>query len=74
VKLEAYLAARPNLDAEVRQEALSAIGDSYALLGDYMKMYEYYKAALECAPNSRAARRIRGNVENFEQNVLPNLK
>lgn len=74
VKLEAYLAARPNLDAEVRQEALSAIGDSYALLGDYMKMYEYYKAALEAAPNSRAAHRIRGNVENFEQNVLPNLK
>lgn len=72
-KLNEFL-AQPNLHPEIRQQALSSIGDSYALLGDYIKMYEHYKKALETAPNSRAAKRIRGNVENFEQNVLPNLK
>lgn len=73
VKLDTFL-KQPNLHPEVRQQALSAMGDSFALLGDFMRMYEYYKQALEQAPNSRAAKRIRGNVENFEQNVLPNLK
>ena len=73
VKLDAFL-ARPDLDAEVRQTALSAKGDSYALLGEHMKMYECYKASLEAAPESRASKRIRGNVEYFEQNILPNLK
>lgn len=73
MKLDTYL-KRTDLVPEVRQGALSAMGDSYALLGNYMKMYECYKAALEAAPDSRAAKRIRGNVENFEQNVLPNLK
>ena len=73
IKLENHLNT-PDLLPEVRQGALSAMGDSYALLGDYMKMYECYKAALEAAPDSRAAKRIRGNVENFEQNVLPGLK
>lgn len=72
-ELESFL-TRTDLVPEVRQGALSAMGDSYALLRDYMKMYECYKAALEAAPDSRAAKRIRGNVENFEQNVLPNLK
>lgn len=72
-KLDAFL-AKPNLDGEVLQEALSAKGDSYALLGEFVKMYECYKAALEAAPESRASKRIRGNVENFEKNVLPNLK
>ena len=73
VQLEKFL-ARPDLDPEVRQEVLSTMGDSYAFLGDYMKMYECYKAALESAPNSRGAKRIRANVENFEQNVLPSLR
>ncbi len=72
-KLDAFL-AKPNLDSEVLQEALSAKGDSYALMGEFVKMYECYKAALEAAPESRASNRIRGNVENFEKNVLPNLK
>ncbi len=66
--------AQPGLHPEIRQEALSAIGDSYALMRDYKNMYAYYKKALEAAPDSRAARRIRANVENFEQNVLPHLK
>ncbi|MBE6418225.1 MAG: hypothetical protein E7033_07155 [Akkermansiaceae bacterium] len=65
--------AQPGLHPEIRQEALSAIGDSYALMRDYRNMYEYYKKALEAAPESRAAKRIRGNVENCEQNILPNL-
>lgn len=73
VMLEAFL-ARPGLVPEVRQGALSAMGDSYALLRDYMNMYECYKAALEAAPDSRAAKRIRGNVRNFEENILPHLK
>lgn len=73
VQMEDFL-KRPNLAPEVRQNALATMGDSYALLGEYMKMYECYKAALEAAPDSRAAKRIRGNVTNFEENVLPNLK
>lgn len=72
-QLDEFL-ARPDIDPEVRQAALSTKGDSYAFLRDYMKMYECYKAALEAAPNSRAAKRIRANVENFEQNVLPQLR
>ena len=71
--LHAFL-EQPGLHPEIRQEALSAIGDSYALMRDYKNMYAYYKKALEVAPDSRAARRIRANVENFERNVLPHLK
>lgn len=73
VKLDAFL-ARENLDPEIRQAALSAKGDSYALLHEYRKMYACYKEALELAPESRAAKRIRGNVENFEKYVLPELE
>ena len=72
-KLDAFL-AQPGLCPEVRQEALSAKGDSYAFLRDLMNMYKCYKEALEAAPDSRAAKRIRGNVEHFEQNILPTLK
>ena len=73
VKLDEFL-AQPDLCPEVRQEALSAKGDSYAFLRDLMSMYKCYKEALEIAPDSRAAKRIRGNVEHFEQNILPMLK
>lgn len=71
-ELDAFL-ARTDLHPEVRQEALSAKGDSYAFLRDLMSMYKCYKEALELAPESRAARRIRSNVEHFEQNILPTL-
>lgn len=71
-ELDVFL-ARTDLHPEVRQEALSAKGDSYAFLRDLMSMYKCYKEALELAPESRAARRIRSNVEHFEQNILPML-
>ncbi|MBR1997173.1 MAG: thioredoxin family protein [Akkermansia sp.] len=71
-ELDVFL-ARTDLHPEVRQEALSAKGDSYAFLRDLMSMYKCYKEALELAPESRAARRIRSNIEHFEQNILPML-
>lgn len=71
-KLDEFL-ARTDLDPEVRQQALAAKGDSYAFQRDLMNMYKCYKEALELAPNSRNAKRIRGNVEHFEQNILPML-
>lgn len=73
LKMNDFL-SRQDLMPEVRQEALSVRGDSYALLRDFDNMYKDYKAALEAAPETRAARRIRANVEHFENVVMPMLK
>lgn len=65
---------RENLLPEIRQKALMAKADIYALLRDVPTMHRLYKQALEIAPESEAAGKLREQIKYVEERVLPRLK
>ena len=69
-RLNEYLTT-PDLEPELAQIALRALGDTYALQRRYQEVYETYKKAYEAAPESRLAPRLKTAVEHYERNILP---
>ncbi len=59
--------AQPDLVPEVRQDALRALGDTYAFMRDIPRMIEAYKAAYEAAPESRTGRVLKRNLDYYEK-------
>jgi thioredoxin-related protein len=53
----------PNLEGDVRQLALRAMGDSYAFLREEEKMLECYEEAVKASPESPIVRRLQANVD-----------
>ncbi len=68
--LEKFLQT-PDLEPELAQMAWRALGDTYAFQRRYKEVYEAYKNALEAAPDSRLAPRLKSSVLHYEQNILP---
>lgn len=66
--LETFL-AQDDLVPEVRQDALRALGDTYAFLRDITRMIECYKAAYETAPESRTGQILKRNL-NYYENMM----
>ena len=71
--LKEYLQT-PDLEPELTQIAWRSLGDTYALQRRYKDMYEAYKKALEAAPDSRLAPRLKTSVQHCEQNLLPAME
>lgn len=71
--LKEYLQT-PDLEPELAQIAWRSLGDTYALQRRYKDMYEAYKKALEAAPDSRLAPRLKTSVQHCEQNLLPAME
>lgn len=65
--------AQPDLEPEIRQQVLGNIADAYAFLRDFKKNIDYTRQALEAAPESRMAPKLKGHIEYYEQNIAPNL-
>lgn len=63
--LEKFL-TQTDLVPEVRQDALRALGDTYAFLRDIPRMIECYKAAYEVAPESRTGQILKRNLEYYK--------
>lgn len=76
-KIDEFL-AREDLDPVIRQLALRTKGDCYALFYHspdcFEKTVECFKAALECAPESRYARRLKSDIQYYEEELIPRLK
>ncbi len=68
--LQLYLQT-PDLEPELAQMAWRSLGDIYALQRRYTDVYTAYKKALDAAPDSRVAPRLRSAVQHYEQNILP---
>lgn len=64
------LLAREDLMPVVRLHAYKFLSDTYALGGDLQKTYENLKAAIEAAPDSKEAARLRPWLENLERNMF----
>lgn len=65
---------RPDLEPEIAQLAWRALGDTYAFQRKYMDVYKCYKEALNQAPDSRLAPRLRNALQHYETNILPALE
>lgn len=79
-KLDEFL-ARTDLDPVIRQLALRAKGDCYAMFYSidnspecFVKTVECFREALECAPDSRYAKRLRSNIDYYENELIPTLR
>lgn len=70
VMLQEYLET-PELEPELAQLAWRALGDTYAMQRRYQDVYQAYKTAYECAPESRIAPRLKSAVKHYENNILP---
>lgn len=73
-QLNAFLAGLEKPQPEVVQQVYSTLADGYGLTRNYEKMHEYHIKALEAAPNSKSAKRLRGNIEYYDKTLLPMLK
>lgn len=73
-QLAAFLAGLDLPHPEVAQQVYSAMADGYGLSRDYAKMHEYHIKALEAAPDSKSAKRLRGNIEYYDKTLLPMLR
>ncbi len=67
-KLDAFM-SQEDLVPEVRQEALRAQGDSYAFLLQLDKMVEAYRKAYEVAPDSRAGKILKKNLDYYKNHL-----
>lgn len=63
--------SRPNLDPDVRQEALRAKADSYAFLRDIPSMVRVMKEAYNVNPDSRLGKKLAENIRYAEEQLLP---
>ena len=68
-KLNSYL-ERPDLVPEARQNALRALGDTYAFMRDIPKMIQAYRAAYEADPESRTGKILKKNLDYYETHPL----
>lgn len=73
-QLNAFLAGLEKPQPEVVQQVYSAIADGYGLTRHYEQMHEYHIKALEAAPNSKSAKRLRGNIEYYDKTLRPMLQ
>lgn len=65
---------RKDLEPEIAQLAWRALGDTYAFQRKYLDVYKCYKEALDKAPDSRLAPRLRNAIQHYEQNILPAIE
>lgn len=72
-QLEAFL-QQPDLLPDIRQQALRSQADTYALLGDVLSMHECNVKALEAAPGSELADKLRTQIQYEETQLLPRLQ
>lgn len=68
-KLNSYL-EQPDLVPEARQNALRALGDTYAFMRDIPKMIQAYRAAYEADPESRTGKILKKNLDYYETHPL----
>lgn len=71
--MQEFIDNTPDLQPEVAQMAWRAKADTYAFQRDYKMMAEATRKAIEAAPNSKMAPRLKSNLQYFETNILPNL-
>ena len=64
-ELDSFL-AQPDLVPEVRQDALRAKGDTYAMLRDMNNMVKAYKEAYDVAPRTRTGQTLERNLKYYE--------
>jgi len=64
-ELDVFL-AQPDLVPEVRQDALRAKGDTYAMLRDMNNMVKAYKEAYDAAPRTRTGQTLERNLKYYE--------
>lgn len=72
-QLDTFL-QQPDLLPEIRQQALRGKADNYALLGDVLSMHESNVKALEAAPCSELADKLRKQIHYEEMQLLPRLQ
>jgi len=65
-KLEEFL-SNPDLVPEVRQEALRAMGDTYAFMQNIPAMIKAYEEAYKVAPESRAGQILKRNLDYYSR-------
>lgn len=66
--------SRPNLDPDVRQEALRAKADCYAFLRDVPTMLSVMKEARDANPDSRLGKKLAENIRYTEEHILPMIQ
>lgn len=66
--------SRPDLDPDVRQEALRAKADSYAFLRDIPSMVRVMKEAYNVNPDSRLGKKLAENIRYAEEQLLPMIQ
>lgn len=71
--MQEFIDNTPDLQPEVAQMAWRAKADTYAFQRNYKMMAEATRKAIDAAPDSKTAPRLRKNLEYFETNILPNL-
>lgn len=65
-QLNSFL-AQPDLVPEVRQDALRALGDTYAMLRDMKNMLKAYQEAYDVAPRTRTGQSLERNLKYYEK-------
>ena len=71
--LDEFLAT-PNLDPDVRQQALRTKSDSYAFLRDIPMMLKTMKEARDANPESRLGKKLTENIKYTEEKLLPAMQ
>ncbi len=64
----------PNLQPEVDQMLWCATADVHALLREYEQMTECTRKAIQAAPDSERAPRLRINLQYMEEKILPHAQ
>lgn len=72
-QLDAFL-RQPDLLPEIRQQAYMSKADIYAMMHDILSMHACNKQALEVAPNSEVAHKLRVQIQYEETQLLPRLQ
>lgn len=71
--MQDFIDNTPDLQPEVAQMAWRTKADTYAFMRNYKAMAEATRKAIDAAPNSKVAPRLKSNLQYFETNILPNL-
>ena len=73
-RMQDFIQNTPDLQPEVAQLAWRIKSEIHALRREYPQMYADLQRAVDAAPNSGLAPRLRAGMENYEKNIRPKLE
>lgn len=73
-KVQDFIQNTPNLQPEVAQLAWRVKSEIHALRREYEQMAADMQRAVDAAPNSNLAPRLRANIEHYEKIIRPKLE